>query len=47
MPLATFLAAVNLLRSRGVERVGVLGVPKGAEAAGTTRLATVALLRAR
>jgi acetyl esterase/lipase len=33
IPLETFVAAVDLLRSRGVERVGVLGVSKGAEAA--------------
>ncbi|WP_069758726.1 acyl-CoA thioester hydrolase/BAAT C-terminal domain-containing protein [Streptomyces sp. LUP47B] len=33
IPLETFIAGVDLLRSRGVERVGVLGVSKGAEAA--------------
>jgi dienelactone hydrolase len=33
IPLETFVAAVDLLRSRGVERVGVLGLSKGAEAA--------------
>ncbi|MFJ9009930.1 acyl-CoA thioester hydrolase/BAAT C-terminal domain-containing protein [Streptomyces canus] len=33
IPLETFVAGVDLLRSRGVERVGVLGVSKGAEAA--------------
>jgi dienelactone hydrolase len=33
IPLETFVAAVHLLLSRGVERVGVLGVSKGAEAA--------------
>ncbi|WP_053847307.1 acyl-CoA thioester hydrolase/BAAT C-terminal domain-containing protein [Streptomyces sp. NRRL B-24085] len=33
VPLETFVAAVDLLRSRGVERTGVLGVSKGAEAA--------------
>ncbi|MGW5120671.1 acyl-CoA thioester hydrolase/BAAT C-terminal domain-containing protein [Streptomyces noursei] len=33
VPLETFIAAVDLLRSRGAERVGILGVSKGAEAA--------------
>ncbi|MFE3216146.1 acyl-CoA thioester hydrolase/BAAT C-terminal domain-containing protein [Streptomyces antimycoticus] len=33
VPLETFVAAVDLLRSRGAERVGILGVSKGAEAA--------------
>jgi len=33
IPLETFVAAVDLLRSRGVQRVGILGVSKGAEAA--------------
>jgi hypothetical protein len=33
IPLETFTAAVDLLRSRGIERVGLLGVSKGAEAA--------------
>jgi uncharacterized protein len=33
VPLETFVAAVDLLRSRGAERVGLLGLSKGAEAA--------------
>ncbi|MEW1914757.1 acyl-CoA thioester hydrolase/BAAT C-terminal domain-containing protein [Kitasatospora sp. NPDC085895] len=33
VPLETFVAAVDLLKSRGAERVGILGVSKGAEAA--------------
>ncbi|MFD8477855.1 acyl-CoA thioester hydrolase/BAAT C-terminal domain-containing protein [Kitasatospora sp. NPDC059673] len=33
VPLETFVAAVALLRSRGAERVGILGWSKGAEAA--------------
>ncbi|MER5755162.1 acyl-CoA thioester hydrolase/BAAT C-terminal domain-containing protein [Streptomyces sp. NPDC002088] len=33
IPLETFVAAVDLLRSRGAEHVGILGVSKGAEAA--------------
>ncbi|MEU3465642.1 acyl-CoA thioester hydrolase/BAAT C-terminal domain-containing protein [Streptomyces sp. NPDC006733] len=33
VPLETFVAAVDLLKTRGAERVGILGVSKGAEAA--------------
>ncbi|WP_441251091.1 acyl-CoA thioester hydrolase/BAAT C-terminal domain-containing protein [Kitasatospora sp. McL0602] len=33
VPLETFVAATGLLRERGVERVSILGVSKGAEAA--------------
>ncbi len=33
VPLETFTAAIDLLRARSVERVGILGVSKGAEAA--------------
>ncbi|MGW3199143.1 acyl-CoA thioester hydrolase/BAAT C-terminal domain-containing protein [Streptomyces sp. NPDC001118] len=33
VPLETFVAAVDLLKSRGAERVGILGWSKGAEAA--------------
>lgn len=33
IPLETFTAAIDLLRARGAERVGILGVSKGAEAA--------------
>lgn len=33
IPLETFVTATDLLRTRGSERVGVLGVSKGAEAA--------------
>ncbi|MFI1383602.1 acyl-CoA thioester hydrolase/BAAT C-terminal domain-containing protein [Embleya sp. NPDC020886] len=33
VPLETFVAATWLLRERGAERVGILGVSKGAEAA--------------
>ncbi|MGW3262942.1 acyl-CoA thioester hydrolase/BAAT C-terminal domain-containing protein [Streptomyces sp. NPDC001056] len=33
VPLETFTAAVDLLRSAGARRIGVLGVSKGAEAA--------------
>lgn len=33
VPLETFVAGVELLRSRGAERVGVLGLSKGAEGA--------------
>ncbi|MGY0232031.1 acyl-CoA thioester hydrolase/BAAT C-terminal domain-containing protein [Longispora urticae] len=32
LPLETFVAAVDLLRARGAERIGALGVSKGAEA---------------
>jgi alpha-beta hydrolase superfamily lysophospholipase len=33
VPLETFIEAVDLLRSRGAERVGIIGTSKGAEAA--------------
>jgi hypothetical protein len=33
IPLETFTAAVDLLRSNGARRIGILGVSKGAEAA--------------
>jgi hypothetical protein len=33
IPMETFVAAIDLLKARGVGRIGVLGVSKGAEAA--------------
>ncbi|WP_267286713.1 acyl-CoA thioester hydrolase/BAAT C-terminal domain-containing protein [Kitasatospora acidiphila] len=33
IPLETFSTAIDLLRAKGAERIGVLGVSKGAEAA--------------
>ncbi|MFG2692735.1 acyl-CoA thioester hydrolase/BAAT C-terminal domain-containing protein [Kitasatospora sp. NPDC048407] len=38
VPLETFVAAVDLLRARGAERIGILGVSKGAEAAMLTAI---------